>query len=120
IERAIGLGPVSGELLRHAACLCARLARQDSRWVDSGIEYLRRAIALGQNPQELENDRGLTELQRTPQFQVLLRLPYSPGSTARTSRLVDPFPRFQRTLNLWQNELTNWNGRTVTCSPWRS
>src|SRR5262249_8595385 len=91
IQEAIRIGPLTAELLRHAACLCARLARQDSRWVETGIDYLRRAIAHGQIPQQIEADAGFAELRSSPQFQRLLRLPSSPPLASRNSRLVDPF-----------------------------
>jgi tetratricopeptide (TPR) repeat protein len=91
IQEAIRIGPITAELFRHAACLCARLARQDSRWVETGIDYLRQAIAHGQNPQQIEADAGLAELQSSPQFQRLLHLPFSPPLANRNSPLVDPF-----------------------------
>lgn len=91
IQEAIRIGPITAELLHHAAYLCARLARQDARWVETGIDYLRQAIAHGQSPQQFKTDQGLEELRSSPQFQMLLRLPSSPPIANRNSRLVDPF-----------------------------
>jgi serine/threonine protein kinase len=91
IEKAIDLGPISAELLCDAACLCACLARHDTRWVNTGLDYLRRAIERGQDPRQLESNPLLAELRASPRFQEILRIPSSPGPAARAARLLDPF-----------------------------
>jgi serine/threonine protein kinase len=91
IEEAMRLGPVSAEMLYHAACLCARLTRVDSRWFEAGLDFVRRAIERGYDPMLLRADAGLAEFQGMPQFQAVLRLPSSPASTPTVVRLVDPF-----------------------------
>jgi serine/threonine protein kinase len=91
IEEAVRLGPITSELLRDAAYLCARLAREDSGWIVTGVEYLRRAVELGQDPRQLQADALLAELRGSPRFQELLRLTASPELATRAPRLLDPF-----------------------------
>jgi tetratricopeptide (TPR) repeat protein len=93
IERAIELGPVTGQLLMNAASLFALDARFNRSSVAKALDYLRRARERGLPKRELEQNPFFAELkeQDKPAFEALLDMPDVPARLAfDASYLVEP------------------------------
>jgi tetratricopeptide (TPR) repeat protein len=90
IRRALQLGLATAELYYHAACLCALVAEANDQELDPALDYLEKAIALGRNPQALEEDGAFASLHKNPRFQALVRSPPAPQPMPSVSRLLDP------------------------------
>jgi tetratricopeptide (TPR) repeat protein len=92
IRQALQMGPATAELYYHAACLCALVAEANDREVEPALDYLEKALALGRDPQDLQEDGAFANLHRNPRFRALLRSPPASSPSPSVSRLLDPIP----------------------------
>ena len=93
MQEAVRLGPVTAELLRDTSRVYAMAAREDPACVQLAVEYLRKAIDLGQDPSPLESDSTFEAVLDVPQFVAEVQRPPSGAVPQRALRVVDPVSR---------------------------
>lgn len=99
-EQAIRLGPRSADLYRDAArcyCLAAAVADNKDHWKRLALDAVAEALKLGQDPEQLARDMGLTILRGEKQFAEFLAQPrVASPNTVRAVRCIDPDPVLPR------------------------
>jgi eukaryotic-like serine/threonine-protein kinase len=87
MQKAVTLGPRSGQLLYEASWCCAR----QPGWSNQALNYLQQAIALGIDPKQASREYSFKELKSDARFAKVLSQPATPGAGPRnTPRFVDP------------------------------
>jgi tetratricopeptide (TPR) repeat protein len=90
IQAAVSLGPVTPELLLEAARVYAVAAREQTRFVDLALEYLRRAFERGQDLRQCRSDRSFAALKDVPEFTRLVDHAPLPTISRTELCVVDP------------------------------
>jgi serine/threonine protein kinase/Tfp pilus assembly protein PilF len=88
-QRALAVGPPSGELYYDAAQLCAVAARSDREWIKVGLEYLDQALAHGIAPAKL-SDVVWSALRQETTFRQMQQRQHTPYPMAKATRLLPP------------------------------
>jgi serine/threonine protein kinase/Flp pilus assembly protein TadD len=94
LDRAVEIGPQSGELCRDAARVCALLAPDEQGRVAQAIAHLEQAIRHGLPPSDLEHEPFRGALSHHPQFDSVLHAQgnASNPATARARRVLAVLP----------------------------
>jgi tetratricopeptide (TPR) repeat protein len=87
-ERALELGPASGELHVDVARLMA-LARRDPDWAERALTHLEAAVQQGYHPGLWKDTLEFSDLHKHPRWRALMAQPAT-GPQPSTPRLVDP------------------------------
>lgn len=90
-QKAVELGPQSGELSFDAACFYATASVGDSGWKEHALQLLTKAVKEQQfNPKRLATEPLLEDLRTEKRFQVLTTHPAPNQPMQRAIRVVDP------------------------------
>jgi tetratricopeptide (TPR) repeat protein len=91
-QRALEIGPDSGELFYIGGTLYGLAAQSDAQAIPIAIEWFRRAQEKGLPTSELKTQNPcLNSLRSDPAFHALLQIPAGPVHKYSAQRLLDPF-----------------------------
>lgn len=90
IRRALTIPPVAADLYFDAAYLSACAATLEGGHVEPALDFVAKALELGQDPLSFKNDRGFAVFASEPRFQSLLESAPKVRKGQRSARLVNP------------------------------
>ncbi len=88
-NKALALGPPSGELFYDAAQLCGVAARTHPVWANPALDYLDQALRYGVKPKQLA-DKAWVALHKEPRFQALEKRSPVPHPAFKAVRILPP------------------------------
>ncbi len=88
--KAIEIGPPTADLYFLAAAIYVRAAEQDPALIQPTIEYVRKAVQLGLDPERISRDSRYAFLQNVPAFQKAVRAPAAASNPPKAAHPLDP------------------------------